>query len=295
MVNAASLTKIYLSFKNNEITKEEAINQLMIMVLKKPAYFGLQNLDKEKFQDFIYNSITKTNNLFKNFDPTKSSFSTYFQLIIRYSYETWKKNLYQINAKNKIYKKMNYFIDNENIINSKQNLETIIAEKDDFYYPINYKNKKVKLSDFELLVIALKSSYYISNYQIEQIMNNSNINKTQLTTYIEKLNEKLIKKIYIKDNLENCINSDFMKMEVLKINYEHFKSTKPERAEQIKKKYNIIRKRRGKRLKRFKKIKIVPSDKDISILLNVSMSKIRYVLTKNFKLYNINTNEGKAN
>jgi DNA-binding transcriptional regulator LsrR (DeoR family) len=190
---------------------------------------------------------------------------------------------------------MNYFIDNENIINSKQNLETIIAEKDDFYYPINYKNKKVILSDFELLVIALKSSYYISNYQIEQIMNNSNINKTQLTTYIEKLNEKLIKKIYIKDNLENCINSDFMKMEVLKINYEHFKSTKPERAEQIKKKYNIIRKRRGKRLKRFKKIKIVPSDKDISILLNVSMSKIRYVLTKNFKLYNINTNEGKAN
>jgi hypothetical protein len=86
-----------------------------------------------------------------------------------------------------------------------------------------------------------------------------------------------------------------MKMEVLKINYENFKFSKPEKAELIKKKYISIKNRRSKRLNRFKKIKIVPSDIEISKLLNVTPSKIRYVLTKNFELYNIKEQNPKVN
>ena len=92
-----------------------------------------------------------------------------------------------------------------------------------------------------------------------------------------------------------AINEDFMKMEVLKINYENFKFSKPEKAELIKKKYISIKNRRSKRLNRFKKIKIVPSDIEISKLLNVTPSKIRYVLTKNFELYNIKEQNPKVN
>ncbi len=295
MVNATSLTKIHLSFMKEEITKEEAINQLMTIVLKNPAYFGLEKLSKEKLQDFIFYSINKINNIFKNYDSSKASFSTYFQLTIRYSFETWKRTMSQISAKNKVYKKMNYFVDNEKVFTSQHNIDSYIAEKDEVYFPTKNKKRKKQLSDFELLVIALKSSYYISNEQIEKIMNNSNLNRISLTSYIKELNEKLIKKICIKNNLEMAINEDFMKMEVLKINYENFKFSKPEKAELIKKKYISIKNRRSKRLNRFKKIKIVPSDIEISKLLNVTPSKIRYVLTKNFELYNIKEQNPKVN
>lgn len=302
MVNATSITKIYLSFMKDEISKEEAINQLLVLVLKNPAFFGLQSLCKEKLQDFIFNIIHKLDNIFQKYDSNKSIFSTYFQVNIRYFYETWKKNKSQSNAKEKVCKNMNYFFNNEkfngdnyeDIFNYQDGLNSVVNENEPFYYPTTKRRIRKKLNDFEVLVIALKSSYYISNEQIEKIMQNTYISKIKLTNYIKELNEKLIKKICLKNKLEMSVNNDFMKMEVLKINYNNLKYSNPLRAEDIKHKYNMLKKKYAKRLKKLKKIKIVPSDNDISTILNISPSKVRYILTKNYTRYNIQTNVRKS-
>ncbi len=56
----------------------------------------------------------------------------------------------------------------------------------------------------------------------------------------------------------------------------------------LEKKINHIKCRRSKNIERYKKIKLVPSDKDIGIILNLSPARIRYFLRKNYRIHNIN-------
>ena len=69
MIDASSITKVYVSLLNKEITKENAINKLIVLVLENPHFFGLENLNKEDMQDFLFYFIQKVDKVFNNFNP----------------------------------------------------------------------------------------------------------------------------------------------------------------------------------------------------------------------------------
>ena len=96
----------------------------------------------------------------------------------------------------------------------------------------------------------------------------------------------MIDKICRKNKLVQLVNQDYVKLRVLKkkINDAYYNSTK---QQILKNQYKVLKKRRSQRIERLKKIKIIPSDTEISKLLNISTAKIRYLLKKNYRVYNI--------
>lgn len=291
MIDASSITKVYVSLLNKEITKENAINKLIVLVLENPHFFGLENLNKEDMQDFLFYFIQKVDKVFNNFNPEKSKFSSYFQSHIRFALESWRKYLGQYYTKSLLFTNdpdYDFFeSNNEYAYSPEHNLESSISETEPIYYPQYRKNQKqTELTELEILIITLKSSYYISNEHIERILNNVSISKFQLLNYIKNLNEKMIDKICRKNKLVQLVNQDYVKLRVLKnkINDAYYNSTK---QQILKNQYKVLKKRRSQRIERLKKIKIIPSDTEISKLLNISTAKIRYLLKKNYRVYNI--------
>ncbi len=294
MINSSIVTKVYLSFINDEITQEQANNKLIIMLLEYPNFFGLESLCKESLQDFIGYFVEIISKVFKNYDPDKSVFSTYFQSTVRYAYLEWRKtyskNYAQRDALTYIYPYENTEKNEENlyVYSPDIKLNSQIEEKAPLYYPKRSKNaRQTELTELEILVITLKSSYYITNENIQRILNNVNISKFQLTNYIKELNEKLIKKISQKKALETMTSKDYIKMQILKSRCKNLNYSNSYAAKTIREKYLSIKKKRAKRLERLKRIRIVPSDNEVSKMLNITPAQVRYILTKNYKIYNI--------
>lgn len=291
MVNSDSITKIYLSFIGNKINEQEALNKLIMLIQDYPQFFGLQYQSKDNKQDFLYFLISRINKIFENYNPDKAKFSTYFQVTVRYNFESWKKEQFQTNLHNKCFIENdiydNYTKSIETIYSPEKDFESMVSEQEPLYYPVNKSRlKKEKITELELLVITLKSSYFVSNEHIKKILNNININKVQLMDFINELNEKMITKIAKKNKISAMISKDYIKMQTLKINIDNldYNCTK---QQVLQKKYQLIKKKRAKRIEKLKQIKLVPSDSEISKMLNISTGKIRYILRKNYKLYNI--------
>ena len=298
MINSEEIQETYNSFFKNEITKKEAIDKLIIHVLKHPQFFGLETLTKENLQDIIFNLLKKIDSIFYTYDISKNTkFSTYFQMKVRYIHQTWKKNNFQENMKNIILNDFNviecFDSERENQYSPDKILDSMTKENEAEYihgnnsckFPLELFNTK-KNTKLEYLIIALKSSYVITEEQIKIVSQLANIDEEKLINFVNKLNEKLIKRKINKIRLQEMIQKDFYKLQEFKIKIglnKHNNSYK----DIFEKKLNHIKRRRSKNIERYKKIKLVPSDKDIGIVLNVSPARIRYFLRKNYRLHNI--------
>lgn len=297
MINSKMIENIYFSVENGEINKKEAQNQLVTLLIEEPQFFGLEKLNNDELQEIIFIIINKIDSIFINYDKNRNTkFSTYFQLIVRYTYQSWKKNKASEEIKNAILKNLNnnevYQREEDNLYSPENILETLPSihdnELNNEYSGFNTKLSKRKNSKLELLIIALKSSHIITENQITQISKITKIDRNELVEIIEKINKKLSKrKVQIK-HLEKMINRDYFKLEEIKI-----KLTLPKYSEIEKRfleeKFDAIKKRKNKNYIKLKSIKLVPSDKIISDILNVSPGKIRYYIKRNYKLYNITT------
>lgn len=298
MINAEQIQKIYNSYLNNEIKKKDAIDKLIIDVLKHPQFFGLETLTKENLQEIIYNLIKKIDSIFDTFDSSKNTkFATYFQMKVRFIHKTWIKSNFKENLKNSVIKELNmmeyYNKEIENQYSSDDILDCIVKEDEAEYlhnnksckFPLELFNTK-KNTKLEYLIIALKSSYVITEEQIKIISQIANIDEEKLICIVNKLNEKLIKRKINKIRLQEIIQKDFSRLQEFKIKMSLKKNTNSNNPI-FEKKFNHIKRRRSKNIERYKKIKLVPSDKDIGTVLNLSPARIRYFLRKNYRQYNI--------
>ena len=291
------IENIYFSVEKGEISKKEAENQLVTLIIEEPQFFGLEKLNKDELQEIIFEIINKMDSIFTNYDKTRNTkFSTYFQLIVRYTYQTWRKTKANEEIKNTILKNLNnnevYEREKANIYSPEKILETLPSIHDNElkneYSGFNTKLSKRKNSKLELLIIALKSSHIITENQITQISKITKIDKNKLVELIEKLNKKLSKRKVQIAHLEKMINRDYFKLEEIKIKLTLSKYSEIEKKV-LQEKYNSITKRKNKNYEKLKCIKLVPSDKIISDILNISTGKIRYYIKRNYKLYNITT------
>ena len=108
MINSKMIENIYFSVENGEINKKEAENQLVTLLIEEPQFFGLEKLNNDELQEIIFIIINKIDSIFINYDKNRNTkFSTYFQLIVRYTYQSWKKNKASEEIKNAILKNLN--------------------------------------------------------------------------------------------------------------------------------------------------------------------------------------------
>lgn len=300
MISSQTIENIYFSVQKGEISQKEAKNQLLTLIVKEPQFFGLEKLNNDDLQETICKIISKVESIFDNYDKRKNTkFSSYFQLVVRYIYQTWRKNKTNENIKYSIINNLNKFEfferENENIYSPEKNIENLPSISDNnqnIKYYTDKVHRKTQSLKLEFLIIALKSSHVITENQINQISRFTKISKTYLLDIIEKANQKLSKRKLQINHLEKMINRDYFKLEEIKMKINLLKYGEIEKNI-FQEKYKAITNRRNKNLEKLKSIKLVPSDKIISDILKISPGKIRYYIKRNYKLYNISTNQKK--
>lgn len=300
MISSETIENIYFSVQKGEISQKEAKNQLLTLIVKEPQFFGLEKLNNDDLQETICKIISKVESIFDNYDKRKNTkFSSYFQLVVRYIYQTWRKNKTNENIKYSIINNLNKFEfferENENIYSPEKNIENLPSISDNnqnIKYYADKVHRKTQSLKLEFLIIALKSSHVITENQINQISRFTKISKTYLLDIIEKANQKLSKRKLQINHLEKMINRDYFKLEEIKMKINLLKYGEIEKNI-FQEKYKAITNRRNKNLEKLKSIKLVPSDKIISDILKISPGKIRYYIKRNYKLYNISTNQKK--
>ena len=289
MISSQTIENIYFSVQKGEISQKEAKNQLLTLIVKEPQFFGLEKLNNDDLQETICKIISKVESIFDN----------YFQLVVRYIYQTWRKNKTNENIKYSIINNLNKFEfferENENIYSPEKNIENLPSISDNnqnIKYYTDKVHRKTQSLKLEFLIIALKSSHVITENQINQISRFTKISKTYLLDIIEKANQKLSKRKLQINHLEKMINRDYFKLEEIKMKINLLKYGEIEKNI-FQEKYKAITNRRNKNLEKLKSIKLVPSDKIISDILKISPGKIRYYIKRNYKLYNISTKSKK--
>jgi hypothetical protein len=300
MISSQTIENIYFSVQKGEISQREAKNQLLTLIVKEPQFFGLEKLNNDDLQETICKIISKVESIFDNYDKRKNTkFSSYFQLVVRYIYQTWRKNKTNENIKYSIINNLNKFEfferENENIYSPEKNIENLPSISDNnqnIKYYADKVHRKTQSLKLEFLIIALKSSHVITENQINQISRFTKISKTYLLDIIEKANQKLSKRKLQINHLEKMINRDYFKLEEIKMKINLLKYGEIEKNI-FQEKYKAITNRRNKNLEKLKSIKLVPSDKIISDILKISPGKIRYYIKRNYKLYNISTKSKK--
>ncbi|MBQ1983333.1 MAG: hypothetical protein II232_01745 [Spirochaetaceae bacterium] len=300
MISSQTIENIYFSVQKGEISQKEAKNQLLTLIVKEPQFFGLEKLNNDDLQETICKIISKVESIFDNYDKRKNTkFSSYFQLVVRYIYQTWRKNKTNENIKYSIINNLNKFEfferENENIYSPEKNIENLPSISDNnqnIKYYADKVHRKTQSLKLEFLIIALKSSHVITENQINQISRFTKISKTYLLDIIEKANQKLSKRKLQINHLEKMINRDYFKLEEIKMKINLLKYGEIEKNI-FQEKYKAITNRRNKNLEKLKSIKLVPSDKIISDILKISPGKIRYYIKRNYKLYNISTKSKK--
>ena len=300
MISSQTIENIYFSVQKGEISQKEAKNQLLTLIVKEPQFFGLEKLNNDDLQETICKIISKVESIFDNYDKRKNTkFSSYFQLVVRYIYQTWRKNKTNENIKYSIINNLNKFEfferENENIYSPEKNIENLPSRSDNnqnIKYYTDKVHRKTQSLKLEFLIIALKSSHVITENQINQISRFTKISKTYLLDIIEKANQKLSKRKLQINHLEKMINRDYFKLEEIKMKINLVKYGEIEKNI-FQEKYKAITNRRNKNLEKLKSIKLVPSDKIISDILKISPGKIRYYIKRNYKLYNISTKSKK--
>lgn len=300
MISSQTIENIYFSVQKGEISQKEAKNQLLTLIVKEPQFFGLEKLNNDDLQETICKIISKVESIFDNYDKRKNTkFSSYFQLVVRYIYQTWRKNKTNENIKYSIINNLNKFEfferENENIYSPEKNIENLPSISDNnqnIKYYTDKVHRKTQSLKLEFLIIALKSSHVITENQINQISRFTKISKTYLLDIIEKANQKLSKRKLQINHLEKMINRDYFKLEEIKMKINLVKYGEIEKNI-FQEKYKAITNRRNKNLEKLKSIKLVPSDKIISDILKISPGKIRYYIKRNYKLYNISTKSKK--
>lgn len=209
--------------KQGLINKKEAINKVCECICLNPNDFGLKMYDEDFREDIILKVLERGTLLIDGYDETKSDFFKY------------------------IYFKIRSFIHTVHRIKSKKNLESTIKisesanitrEKTDIYKTINY-SKLEKLEsincpkipyalkneltpeelrktfenvhgDKKLLVVAIKSAYYITDSQVKKVCSHYNIDEDKFLKAIQYCREQLILKAEKKIKVQEKRNSAYI-------------------------------------------------------------------------------------
>lgn len=219
-----NINEIPQNIKDGKITTQEAVNQLSVFIIQNPAVFGLQNEDEDITGEIVIKLLEKQDLIFKNFNPRYGTFFTYFfcfvkslvlgcsrKKIANYTKDSHVLNESILNYETKTYAYAN--IDYEKLNQTKAPYSAKKADVKAFevassspeysitkYCPtkksiltVDNSCVKTKLERI-ILILALKSSYYITDEQIRKTSIICKIDEYTLRLAIEKLNKELEEK-----------------------------------------------------------------------------------------------------
>lgn len=309
------MTKLNLNLipdmlQKKEVTKKEALNLLCEFILSDSPVFGLIKFDEDFISELILRILERGTVIFDSFNPNSGSFFTYFfkyvqsvkfhllkelsikELKYKHVVELSKEDLY-ISDSNSTYYPSKYLIKNE-----EKNIDEIL--KNSAIYPKDFlKLIKKHPRGYEklLLVLALKSSYNITETNLNMIASCCNINKEKLQEIVDYLNDKLEYKLKRKRELEEKRNSVYFykkkyEHQIKKLN-EEVKEDNKYVSESLTEKYNRKYEKWGTLNKKLNNSShfFKPTNKEIANVLGLCERQVNYYIKA---LKNINDKENET-
>ena len=296
--------------QKNEVTRKEALNLLCEFILSDKPVFGLIKFDEDFVSELILRILERGTVIFDSFNPESGSFYTYFfkyvqsvkfhllkelsinELKYKHVVELSKEDLY-ISDTN-----CTYYPSKSMIKNEEKNIDEILNKSD--IYPKDFlKLIKKHPRGYEklLLVLALKSSYNITETNINMIASCCNIDKEKLQEIVDYLNDKLECKLTRKRKLEEKRNSVYF----YKKKYEHqikklseeVKEDNKYVSESLTEKYNRKYEKWGNLNKKLNNSShfLKPTNKEIANVLGLCERQVNYYIKA---LKNINDKENET-
>lgn len=309
------MTKLNLNLipdmlQKKEVTRKEALNLLCEFILSDSPVFGLIKFDEDFISELILRILERGTVIFDSFNPNSGSFFTYFfkyvqsvkfhllkelsikELKYKHVVELSKEDLY-ISDSNSTYYPSKYLIKNE-----EKNIDEIL--KNSAIYPKDFlKLIKKHPRGYEnlLLVLALKSSYNITETNLNMIASCCNINREKLQEIIDYLNDKLEYKLKRKRELEEKRNSVYFykkkyEHQIKKLN-EEVKEDNKYVSESLTEKYNRKYEKWGTLNKKLNNSShfFKPTNKEIANVLGLCERQVNYYIKA---LKNINDKENET-
>lgn len=309
------MTKLNLNLipdmlQKKEVTRKEALNLLCEFILSDSPVFGLIKFDEDFISELILRILERGTVIFDSFNPNSGSFFTYFfkyvqsvkfhllkelsikELKYKHVVELSKEDLY-ISDSNSTYYPSKYLIKNE-----EKNIDEIL--KNNAIYPKDFlKLIKKHPRGYEklLLVLALKSSYNITETNLNMIASCCNINREKLQEIVDYLNDKLEYKLKRKRELEEKRNSVYFykkkyEHQIKKLN-EEVKEDNKYVSESLTEKYNRKYEKWGTLNKKLNNSShfIKPTNKEIANVLGLCERQVNYYIKA---LKNINDKENET-
>lgn len=216
--------------KSGTISEQQALHNLAVFILQNPGIFGLQLKDEDFLSEVVTRFLEKDRMVFENFNPDYGSFFTYFfcymksiivncnrSRAVTYTKENHYVHESILNYENTLeaYSKIDYEkIESPKIPFRYEKVsveEFQLACKNETYQltpvPVEIKNNKTPLGkkinqltfpklERLILVLALKSSYYLTDEQIVKISRMCNIDEYIFRDAIYSLNRTLEERIF---------------------------------------------------------------------------------------------------
>lgn len=287
--------KIWVDYKTGASSEKEAVNLLLELLFKNKFEFGLSSFDEDTFSDFLVFMNNRFEIILRKYNPDVSEFNTYLHSVINLTAFWWKKKMQE--------KRMRSYCCQTMCIEENFNTADYSPDEQDFYIEepeaenlipvsvlakdaLNNLNIKIqkkknitKKRAMEIIkVLALKSCNNITDRQIAVAAEITGISEVEFQNMIRQAEDSLKFKKDRISVLQNKRNFAYFqrKKKILKEN--SLKDHYPELFTGNEKDREDIKWHRATEEISKAAQTLVPSNKTVAKLLNMSSRKVKNLL-----------------
>ena len=299
------IEKIYQSITDGKISKDDGCKKITEIIFNHKRDFNLTRLTEDEFQDFLIFMLGKLDDVMKKYDKDQGCFFNFLYGSIKFAYSYWNLKNYRERQNSYFRNYMNYeILENETCVQEdlfnneqevienqidKNNKSTRELEDDNkncftiLHSAIRFNRNSKPDEQYvnTILIIMLKSCFFLTDDLIERISEFTKIDIDTLNEYIKSAKKNIQKKekryneyLARRDKLYYCSNKTMVKKIFL-----NDKNLNTSVTDLIYKKYKGKWKYYINKSNEFYK-SITPSNRVISEILNIEERKVSYIIRK---------------
>ena len=275
-----NLDELYENYENSTMDKKQLTNKVMECIYLEPKRYGMGKLTPDQKSDFMVYLLQKIETQIARYSKNIALFSTYIITFIYNLRKTWIREFFHEEAHKQ---SVHYYVESENESNSYILAEPDYAYNKDLPTENEIQEKLSNRDKYTILVLALKSFYYLEDNHIEQIAKITEISKDTIQELIHTLSNLCEKKIDLDSKRREKLNSSYIKKNRFSLelmNVDHNSSL----AYHLKKAQVFHTRQWKKNLKHYNESPALkPSNANIAATLNIKEAKVYQLLHESRK------------
>lgn len=208
------LNEVPEAIASGKITEKEAVNEIAVFLIKNYPVFGLHKYDEDFRSEVLTRFLENGQSIFKIYNPELGDFFTYFYSYIKNIIRTKLKKYSRTSIQEAVAIQesiLNYDEKLENYSDSEDFSYNDKSKKENINFNINNYFKDSEKDEKTLLILALKSSYYLTDEQIDKICKKYSLDKNNFYNLIQHCKEQMNRKIERRQNVEERRNSAYFR------------------------------------------------------------------------------------